>query len=66
MNPISIKQTIRLKLDRLFHIDRKGEYGMMASTAYLSPDTVLFSKKKSIYGREYKYPWWGNDLKSSF
>lgn len=30
MNPISIKQTIRLKLDRLFHIDRKGEYGLMA------------------------------------
>lgn len=45
MNPISIKQTIRLKLDRLFHIDRKGEYGLMANDAYLSPDTVLFSKK---------------------
>ena len=45
MNPISIKQTIRLKLDRLFHIDRKGEYGLMANNAYLSPDTVLFSKK---------------------
>ena len=41
MNPISIKQTIRLKLDRLFHIDRKGEYGLMANNAYLSPDTVL-------------------------
>ena len=37
MNPISIKQTIRLKLDRLFHIDRKGEYGLMANDAYLSP-----------------------------
>lgn len=45
MNPISIKQTIRLKLDKLFHIDRKGEYGLMANDAYLSPDTVLFSKK---------------------
>ena len=45
MNPISIKQTIRLKLYRLFHIDRKGEYGLMANDAYLSPDTVLFSKK---------------------
>lgn len=66
MNPISIKQTIRLKLDKLFHIDRKGEYGLMANDAYLSPDTVLFQQKESIYGREYKYSWWGNDLKSPF
>ena len=45
MNPIGIKQVLRLKIDKWLHIDRKGEYGMMASTAYLSPDTVLFSKK---------------------
>lgn len=44
MNPIGIKQALRLKIDKWLHIDRKGEYGMMASTAYLSPDTVLFSK----------------------
>ena len=42
MNPIGIKQVLRLKIDKWLHIDRKGEYGMMASTAYLSPDTVLF------------------------
>lgn len=51
MNPISIKQTIRLKLDRLFHIDRKGEYGLMANNAYLLPDTVLFSKKIYLWKR---------------
>lgn len=52
MNPISIKQTIRLKLDRLFHIDRKGEYGLMANDAYLSPDTVLFSKRIYLWKRK--------------
>lgn len=45
MNPISIKKSLRLKLDRLLHIDRRDEYGLMAPTAYLAPDTVLFSKK---------------------
>lgn len=45
MNPISIKQLLRLKLDKLFHIKRNDEYGLMAETAYLSPDTILFSKK---------------------
>ena len=47
MNPISIKQTIRLKLDRLFHIDRKGEYGLMANNAYLSPDCLSLEKVDS-------------------
>lgn len=29
MNPIGIKQALRLKIDKWLHIDRKGEYGMM-------------------------------------
>lgn len=45
MNPISIKQLIRLKLDKLFHIDRRNEYGYMANNAYLNPDTIVFNKK---------------------
>lgn len=45
MNPIGFKQALRLKLDRLFHIDRRNEYGMMAESAYLAPDTIIFSKK---------------------
>lgn len=51
MNPIGIKQVLRLKIDKWLHIDRKGEYGMMASTAYLSPDTVLFSKRIYLWKR---------------
>lgn len=45
MNPISIKQLIRNKLDKLFHIDRRNEYGYMAEDAYLNPDTIVFNKK---------------------
>lgn len=45
MNPISIKQLIRLKIDKLFHIDRRKEYGYMAKDAYLNPDTIVFNKK---------------------
>lgn len=45
MNPIGIKQALRNKLDKLFHINRRCEYGYMAKDAYLSPDTIVFSKK---------------------
>lgn len=45
MNPISIKQLIRLKIDKLFHIDHRNEYGYMAEDAYLHQDTVVFNKK---------------------
>lgn len=41
----SLKQRIRNRIDRLFHIDRRGEYGYMAKDAYLASDVVLFSKK---------------------
>lgn len=41
----SIKQRIRNKLDSLFHIDRRGEYGYMAKDAYLASDVVVFSKR---------------------
>lgn len=41
----SIKQRIRNKIDRLFRIDRRGEYGYMAKDAYLASDVVVFSKK---------------------
>ena len=51
MNPISIKQLMRLKIDKLFHINRRGEYGMMANSAYLSPDTVIINKK-NLYMEE--------------
>lgn len=51
MNPISLKKSIRLKIDRLLRVDRRGEYGLMAASAYLSPDTVLFSKK-NLYMEE--------------
>lgn len=45
MNPIGLKQAIRLKIDRLLHIDRSKEYGLMAKTAYLAPDSIVFCKK---------------------
>ena len=45
MNHISIKQKLRNKIDRLFHIDRRSEYGYMAKDAFLAPDVLLFSKK---------------------
>ena len=45
MNPICIKQALRNKLDKLFHIDRCSEYGYMAKDAYFSPETIVFSKK---------------------
>lgn len=45
MNPIGIKQALRNKLDKLFHINRRCEYGYMAKDAYLSPDTIVFSKE---------------------
>lgn len=35
MNPIGIKQALRNKLDNLFHINRRCEYGYMAKDAYL-------------------------------
>lgn len=41
----SVKQRIRKSLDRLFHIDRRGEYGYMAKDAYMASDAVVFSKK---------------------
>lgn len=45
MNPIGLKQAIRMKIDRLLHIDRRKEYGLMAKTAYLAPDSIVFCKK---------------------
>lgn len=45
MNPIGIKQRLRLWLDRILRIDRSSEYGLMEPGAYLAPDTILFSKK---------------------
>lgn len=45
MHHISIKQRLQNKIDRLFGIDRRDEYGYMAKDAYLAPDVVLFSKK---------------------
>lgn len=34
-----------MKIDRLLHIDRSKEYGLMAKTAYLAPDSIVFCKK---------------------
>ena len=45
MHYIGIKQRIKNKLDSLFHIDRRAEYGYMAKDAYLAPDVMVFSKK---------------------
>ena len=45
MNPIGLKQAIRMKIDRLLHIDRSKEYGLMAKSAYLAPDSIVFNKK---------------------
>lgn len=45
MHYISVKQRIKNKIDKLFHIDRRSEYGYMAKDAYLAPDVLLFSKK---------------------
>lgn len=52
MNPIGLKQFVRLKVDKLFHIKRNKEYGLMAESAYLSPDTILFSKQ-NLFMEEY-------------
>ena len=41
----SIKQRIRNRLDRLFYIDRRAEYGYLAKDAYLASDVVVFNKK---------------------
>lgn len=45
MNYISISQKIKNKIDKLFRIDRRSEYGYMAKDAFLAPDVLLFSKK---------------------
>lgn len=45
MHHISIKQKIKNKIDKLFHIDRRSEYGYMSKDAFLAPDVLLFSKK---------------------
>lgn len=45
MNPISFKKWLRLKVDRLFHVSRNAEYGMLSKSAYLSPDTIVFNKR---------------------
>lgn len=45
MHYISVKQRIKNKIDKLFHIDRRSEYGYMAKDAFLAPDVLLFSKK---------------------
>ena len=51
MNPIGLKQAIRMKIDRLLHIDRSKEYGLMAKTAYLAPDSIVFCKKNLFMRR---------------
>lgn len=56
MNPIGIKQSLRLRIDSLLHIDRSAEFGLMASTAYLSPDTILFSKKNLFMEEDTSIP----------
>lgn len=61
MNPIGIKTFIRKKIDRLFKIDRRHEYGMMAKSAYLSPDTIVFSKKNLFMYENTGIPGGGND-----
>ena len=45
MHYISVKQRIKNKIDKLFHIDLRSEYGYMAKDAFLAPDVLLFSKK---------------------
>lgn len=45
MHYISIKQRIKNKIDHLFHIGRRGEYGYMAKDAFLAPDVMVFNKK---------------------
>lgn len=45
MNNIGIRRKIRLFLDKLFAVDRRDEYGYMAKSAYLAPDTMLFNKR---------------------
>ena len=45
MHYIILKKRIRNKLDRLFHIDRREEYGYMAKDAYLAQDVIVFNKK---------------------
>jgi len=45
MNSIGLRQKIRNKIYRILHIDRRHEYGYMAKSAYLAPDTIIFSKK---------------------
>lgn len=45
MNPIGVKQTIKNKIDKLFHINHRNEYGYMAKDAYINPDTIVFNKK---------------------
>lgn len=45
MNPIGLKQQIRQKIDKLFKINRSDEYGFMAKSAYLNPDSIVFCKK---------------------
>lgn len=45
MHYIGIKQRIRNKIDRLFHINRRDEYGFMAEDAHLAEDAIVFCKK---------------------
>ena len=52
MNPISLRKSIALKIDKIFHIDHSNEYGLMAASAYLAPDTILFSKQ-NLYMEEH-------------
>ena len=41
----SIKQRIQNRIDRILHVDRRGEYGYMANDAYLAEDVIIFNKK---------------------
>ena len=61
MNPIGLKQAIRMKIYRLLHIDRSKEYGLMAKTAYLAPDSIVFNKKNLFMYENTGIPGGGND-----
>lgn len=56
MNNIGLRRKISLFLDKLFGVDRRSEYGFMAKSAYLAPDTVLFNKKNLFMEEETSIP----------
>jgi len=45
MHYIGLKHRLKLKFDKLFHIDTSDEYGYKAKNAYISDDAIIFNKK---------------------